>query len=153
MAIFFITVVFLPHNSTVGKLRRNGLLSTSARSNRRHTGEKSKTMDIYSFFTNSWLVRQRSRSWITRLGKNRQKSDTRSLLLQCLLSGDTEPWIHGLRETIACIQVKRHDGTPRVVCWQGSRQNTQKSECAFRRSPIGRSKKNCVFIRPSMRTG
>ena len=42
----------------------------------------------------------------------RQKSKKSELVhcLQCLLSGATEPWPHGLRETIACIQVKRHDG-------------------------------------------
>ena len=105
-----------------------------------------------SVFTNSWLVRQRNRSWIKRLGKNPQKSELVHCL-QCLLSGATEPWPHGLRETIACIQVERHDGTPCVACWQGSRQNTQKSECAFRRSLIGHSQKNCMFIRPPMRTG
>ena len=105
-----------------------------------------------SVFTNCWLVRQRNRSWIKGLGKNPQKSELVHYW-QCLLSGATEPWTHGLRETIACVQVKRHDGTACVACWQGSRQNTQKSECAFRRSPIGRSNKNCVFIRPPMRTG
>ena len=78
-------------------------------------------------FTNSWLVRQRNRSWIKGLGKNPQKSE----LVHCwqfLLSGATEPWPHGLRETIACIQVKRHDGT----AWQGSHQSTHKLECTFR---------------------
>ena len=105
-----------------------------------------------SVFTNSWLVRQRNRSWIKGLGKNPQKSELVHCC-QCLLSGATEPWPHGLLEMIACIQVKRHDGTACVACWQESRQNTQKSECAFRRSPIGRSKRNCVFIRPPMQTG
>ena len=41
--VFFIAFVFLPHNKTVGTLRSNGLLSTSARSNRRHSRERSKT--------------------------------------------------------------------------------------------------------------
>ena len=86
-----------------------------------------------SVFTNSWLVRQRNRSWIKELGKNPQKSELVHWW-QCLLSGATEPWTHGFRETIACIQVKCHDGTPWMACWQGSRQNTQKSECAFRHS-------------------
>ena len=40
-----------------------------------------------SVFTNSWLVRQRNMSWIKGLGKNPQKSE----LVQCLLSGATEP--------------------------------------------------------------
>ena len=86
----------------------------------------------------------------------RQKSTkqwTRSLLAVPFVWGATEPRSRGLWEKIACIQVKRHDGTPCVACWQGSRQITQKSECMFRRSPVGRSQKNCVFIRPPMRTG
>ena len=86
----------------------------------------------------------------------RQKINKNSELvhcLQCLLPGATKLWAHGLRKTIACIQVKRHNGTPCVACWQGSRQNTNKSECAFRCSPIGRSKKFLVFIRPPMQTG
>ena len=43
-----------------------------------------------SVFTNSWLVRQRNRSWIKGLGKNPQKSDLIHWQ-QCLLSGATEP--------------------------------------------------------------
>ena len=104
-----------------------------------------------SIFTNSWLVCQRNRSWIKGLGKNPQKSELIHCL-KCLLSGATKPWPHGLWETIACIQVKRHDSTPCMVRWQGSRQNTQKTECAFRRSPIGCSPKKYVFIRPPMQT-
>ena len=68
-----------------------------------------------SVFTNFWLVRQRNRSWIKGLGKNPQKSELVHWW-QCLVSGATEPWPHGLRETIACIQVKRHDGTACVAC-------------------------------------
>ena len=57
-------------------------------------------------FTNSWLVRQRSRSWIKGLGKN-------PLIhwRQCLLSGATEPCPLGLRETLACIHVIPHNVT------------------------------------------
>ena len=79
-------------------------------------------------FTNSWLVRQRNRSWIKGSGKNPQKSELVHCL-QCLLSR-TQPWTHGLRETIACIQVKCHDGTTCLVCWQGSRQNKHKNRNA-----------------------
>ena len=43
-----------------------------------------------SIFTNSWLVRQRNRSWIKGLGKNPQKSELVHHW-QCLLSGATEP--------------------------------------------------------------
>ena len=63
---FFITVVFLQHNKTVGKLRCNGLLLTSARSNRQH-----------------------NRSWMKGLAKIHKKSELVHCL-QCLLSGATE---------------------------------------------------------------
>ena len=75
----------------------------------------------------------------------RQKSTKKSELihcLQCLLSRATQLWPQGFRETVACIQVNCHDGTPRVACLQVFRQNTQKSECVYRRSPIGRPNKN-----------
>ena len=58
--------------------------------------------DYKSVFTNSWLVHQRNRSWIKGLGRNPQKSELVHSW-QCLLSGATEPWTQGLRETIACI--------------------------------------------------
>ena len=99
---------------------------------RRHTGERSKTMQYKSVFTNSWLVRQRNRSWIKGLGKKSTKEWTRSLLALPFRPG---PPNRGPVTPIACIQV--------------SRQNTQKSECTFRRSPIGRSppppKKKCLY--------
>ena len=43
---------------------------------------------------------------------------------------------------MAYIHVNRHDGTPRVACLQVFQQNTQKSECVYRRSPIGRPNNN-----------
>ena len=43
-----------------------------------------------SVFTNSWLVRQRNRSWIKGLGKKPQKSELIHCW-QCLLSWATEP--------------------------------------------------------------
>ena len=58
-----------------------------------------------SVFTNSWLVRQRNRSWIKGLGKSPQKSELVHCW-QCLLSGATKPWPHGLRETIVCMALK-----------------------------------------------
>ena len=73
-----------------------------------------------SVFTNTWLGRQRNRSWIKGLGKNPQKSKLIHSW-QCLLSGATGPWPHGLRETLACMPVNPPNGTPRVMCWQGSR--------------------------------
>ena len=45
-------------------------LSARARSNRRHSGEASKTMDYKSVFTNLCLELQQNRSWIKGLGKN-----------------------------------------------------------------------------------
>ena len=80
-----------------------------------------------SVFTNSWLVRQRNRSWIKGLGKNPQKSELVHWR-QCLLSGATEPCPLGLRETLACIHVILHMSRPRAACWHGSRQNSQKNE-------------------------
>ena len=70
MASFFIVVVFLPHNEYRCKLRSTGRLSARARSNRRHSGEASKTMDYKSVFTNLCLELQQNRSWIKGLGKN-----------------------------------------------------------------------------------
>ena len=70
MASFFIVVVFLPHNSYRCKLRSTGRLSARARSNRRHSGKASKTMDYKTVFINLCLVLQQNRSWIKGLGKN-----------------------------------------------------------------------------------
>ena len=81
-----------------------------------------------SVFTNSWLVRQRSMSWIKGLGKNPQQKTCSLLAL---------PFVRGYRIVTPwtprndCVYTSQaHDGAQ----WQGSRQNTQKSECAFRRS-------------------
>ena len=73
-----------------------------------------------SVFTNSWLVHQRNRPWIKGWGKNPQKSEL-VYSWQCLLFGATEPWPHGLWETLACIHVSQPNGTSWVTCWQGSR--------------------------------
>ena len=51
--VFFIAVVFLPHNQYRCTLRITGRLLARTRSNRQHSGETSKTME-----------RQRNRSWI-----------------------------------------------------------------------------------------
>ena len=64
-----------PHYSEFWKyrspfeLRSTGRLSASTRSNRRSSGEASKTMDYKSVFTNLCLERQQNRSWIKGLGK------------------------------------------------------------------------------------
>ena len=70
MASFFIVVVFLPHNEYRCKLRSTGRLSARARSNRRHSGEASKTMDYKTVFINLCLELPQNLSWIKGLGKN-----------------------------------------------------------------------------------
>ena len=105
-----------------------------------------------SVFTNSWLVRQRNRSWIKELGKNPQKSELIHWQ-QCILSGATEPCPLGLRETLAWKHVILHMSRPRVQCWHGSRQNSQKTECVLRSPAIGGWKTNCRFKRHPMQTG
>ena len=115
-------------------------------------GEASKTMDYKSVFTNLCLELQQNRSWIKGLGKNPQKSELIHWR-QCLLSGGTEACSLGLRETPACIHVIQRLSQPRVACWHGFRQNSQKTECMLTRCPTGSQKKNCVYIRPPKRRG
>ena len=94
---------------------------------------------------NLCLELQQNRSWIKGLGKNRQKSELIHWR-QCLLSGGTEACSLGLRETPACILVIQRLSQPRVACWHGFRQNSQKTECVFTRCPDMRSgKKLCVY--------
>ena len=122
----------------------DGWLSTSAQSNRRHTTERSKTMNINP----SWLVRRRNRSWIKGLGKNPKRVNSFIACSAFCLGPPNHDHMDSekrLRVYKSSATMARR-GTPRVACWQGSRQNTQKSECAFRRSPIRRSpKKLCVY--------
>ena len=105
-----------------------------------------------SVFINSWLVRQRNRSWLKGLGKNPQKSEL-IRWQQCLLSRATEPCPLRLQETLACVHVILHMSRPRMACWHGPRQNSQKTECVLRRPPIGGWKQNCEFKRHPMQTG
>ena len=98
-----------------------------------------------SVFTNSWLIHRRNRSWIKGWGKNPQKSELVHCW-QCLLSRATEPWTHGLRETIVCIHVSPHNGTPRVMCWHGSRpKHTQIGMCVQTLSHRRSNKKLRVY--------
>ena len=103
MASFFIYCGRLSSTQLVllHKLRSTGRLSACTRSNRRSSGEASKTMDYKSVFTNLCLELQQNRSWIKGLGKNPQKSELVHWR-QCLLSGGTEACSLGLRETPAC---------------------------------------------------
>ena len=138
--------------TTSCKLRSTGRLSARTRSNRLSSGEASKTMDYKSVFTNLCLELQQNRSWIKGLGKNPQKSELIHWR-QCLLSGGTEACSLALRETPACIHVIQRLSQPRVACWHGFWQNSQKTECVFTRCPTGGQKKNCVYIRPPKRWG
>ena len=108
------------------------------RSNRRHTREMSKTMDINP-----------SKEQVVDKGI-RQKSTkewTHSLM--------AVPFVRGHR-TVSPRTPRKHlhvhtytsshtMSRPRVACWHGSRQNSQKTECVLRRLPIGGWKKNCGF--------
>ena len=101
-------------------------------------------MDYKSVFTNLCLELQQNRSWIKGLGKNPQKSELIHWR-QCLLSRGTEACSLGLRETPACIHVIQRLSQPRVACWHGFRQNSQKTECVFTRCPTGGKKKLRVY--------
>ena len=59
-------------------------------------------------FTNSWLVRQKNRSWIKGLDKNPQKSELIHWQ-QWLLSGAPNRVPLGFRETLACIHIILHN--------------------------------------------
>ena len=123
--VFLLWSSFFRTTSTVASSDALGRLSARARSNRRSSGEASKTMDYKSVFTNLCLELQQNRSWIKGLGKNPQKSELIHWR-QCLLSGGTEACSLGLRETPACIHVIQRLSQPRVACWHGFRQNSQK---------------------------
>ena len=124
----------------IKKLQSTGRLSARTRSNRRSSGEASKTMDYKSVFTNLCLELQQNRSWIKGLGKNPQKSELIHCW-QCLLSEGTEACSLGLREIPVRIHVIQRLSQPRVACWHGFRQNSQKTECVFTRCPTGGRKK------------
>ena len=87
---------------------------------------------------------QQNRSWIKGLGKNPQKSELIHWR-QCL-------FVRGHRSvfprtpTPACIHVIQRLSQPRVACWHGFRQNSQKTECVFTRCPTGGRKKiACIY--------
>ena len=63
---FLLWSSFFRTTSTVA----TGRLSARARSNRRHSGEASKTMDYKTVFINLCLELQQNQSWIKGLGKN-----------------------------------------------------------------------------------
>ena len=102
---------------------------------------QTKTMDYKSVFTNLCLEHQQNRSWIKGLGKNPQKSELIHWP-QCLLSGGTEACSLGFRETPACIHVIQRLSQPRVACWHGFRQNSQKNGMRVYTLSDRRSKQN-----------
>ena len=97
-----------------------------------------------SIFTNSWLVRQRNRSWRKGLSKNPQKSKLIHWQ-QCLLSGATEPCPLGLRETFACIYVIPHNVTATCGVLTRPPAKLTKNEMRVKTSADQRLKKNCGF--------
>ena len=144
MASFFIVVVFLPHNySTVA----------SSEAPADYQPAPGRTDGVPERHQRQWIINPSlqicawNRSWIKGLGKNPQKSELIHWR-QCLLSGGTEACSLGLRETPACIHVIQRLSQPRVACWHGFRQNSQKTECVFTHCPTGGRKTNCVFKRP-----
>ena len=132
------------------KLRSTGRLSARARSNRRHSGEASKTMDYKSVFTNLCLELQQNRSWIKGLGKNPFTHSipfTHSLTAVPFVRGHRSVFPRTPRNTGVYVHVHviQRLSQPRVACWHGFRQNSQKTECVFTRCPTcGRKKFACI---------
>ena len=95
-----------------------------------------------SVFTNSWLVRQRNRSWIKGLGKIHQRVNSfiagSAFFLGPPNRGPMDSEKH-LRVYMSARTMTRH--ATGDVLTKLPAKNTQKSECAFRRSPIRHSNK------------
>ena len=123
--VFLLWSSFFRKTSTVASSEAPADYQPAPGRTRRSSGEASKTMDYKSIFTNLCLELQQNRSWIKGLGKNPQKSELIHWR-QCLLSGGTEACSLGLPETPACIHVIQRLSQPRVACWHGFRQNSQK---------------------------
>ena len=105
-----------------------------------------------SVFTNSWLVRQRNRSWIKGLGKNPQKSELIHWR-QCLLSGAIELYPLRLRETLACIRIILYNVTATCGVLTRLPAKLAKNGMHAKTSADWRVKTNCWFKRHPMRTG
>ena len=108
----------------------------------------------YKFvFTNSWLVRQRNRSWIkAKIHKTVERVnsfiDGSAFCPGPLNRVPSDSEKHLRVYTSSCTMLRPH-----VACWHGSRTNSQKTECVLRRPPIRSWKINCGFIRHPKRTG
>ena len=108
--VFLLWSSFFRTTSTVASSGSTGRLSAHTRSNRRSSGEASKTMDYKSVFTNLCLELQQNRSWIKGLGKNSFTNGS------AFCPGGTEACSLGFRETPACIHVIQRLSQPRVAC-------------------------------------
>ena len=154
--VFLLWSSFFRTTSTGCKLRSTGRLSARARSNRRHSGEASKTMDYKTVFYK--FVPGTSTEPVVDKGI-RQKSIHSFHSIHsfpdgsAFCPGGTEACSLGLRETPACIHVIQRLSQPRVACWHGFRPNSQKTECMFTRCPTCGRNKNCVYTRPPKRRG
>ena len=106
-----------------------------------------------SVFTNSWLVRQRNRSWIKGLGQKIHKRVNSFIDCSAFWPGPPNRVPSDSNKHLRVYTSSRTMSRPRVACWHSSRQNSQKTECVLRRLPIGGWKKICGFKRHPMRTG
>ena len=100
-----------------------------------------------------WIINPSLQICALNFNRTGRKNPQKSELIhwrQCLLSGGTEACSLGLR---VCIHVIQRLSQPRVACWHGFRQNSQKTKYVFTRCPTGGRKKNCVYIRPPKRRG
>ena len=68
--VFLLWSSFFRTTSTVASSEAPADYQPRARSNRRHSGEASKTMDYKTVFINLCLELQQNQSWIKGLGKN-----------------------------------------------------------------------------------
>ena len=133
------------------KLRITGRLSARARSNRRHSGEASKTMDYKTVFINLCLELPQNLSWIKGLGKN---PFTHSIPFTHSLTA--VPFVRGHRSVFP--RTPRNTGVytrhPTFVTATSGvltrlRPNSQKTECVFTRCPTCSRKKIGVYRRIS----
>ena len=136
--------------------RSTGRLSARARSNRRHSGEASKTMDYKTVFINLCLELPQNLSWIQGLGKN---PFTHSIPFTHSLTA--VPFVRGHRSVFP--RTPRNTGrvyTSSNVChsheWRvdtASGLTLKKQNACFTRCPTCGQKKNCVYTRPPNRRG
>ena len=79
-------------------------------------------------FTISWLVRQRNRSWIKGLGKKTTKRVNSFIDGSAFCPGPPNCVPSDSEKHLRVYTSSRTMSQPRVACWRGSRQNSQKTE-------------------------